>query len=60
MEAVKQSGEALRYASEDLRGDSDVVMEAVKNRGGALRYASDDLKNDKDIIAAQRRQHTDQ
>ena len=33
MEAVKQNGNALRYASEDLMRDSEIVMEAVKQNG---------------------------
>jgi hypothetical protein len=28
--AVKETGRALAYASEDLTGDRDVVLEAVK------------------------------
>jgi hypothetical protein len=28
--AVKQTGRALAYASEDFTGDMDVVLEAVK------------------------------
>ena len=44
MEAVKQNGHALQYASKELQGDKEVVMEAVKQNGHALQYASKNLK----------------
>ncbi|MDB4655767.1 DUF4116 domain-containing protein [Flavobacteriales bacterium] len=53
LQAVKNNGEALRYASEELRADKEVVLEAVKNktyRGSALEFASEELKADKDIL----------
>jgi hypothetical protein len=43
MEAVKNDGWALQYASEKLRADNDVVIEAVKN-DRVLSYASEELK----------------
>ena len=49
-EAVKNSGPALRYASDDLKGNKDVLLEAVKNWGYALRYASEELKGDKELV----------
>jgi len=52
MEAVKQDGEALGYASDELRANKDVVLAAVQQHGGALWYASNELKNDPDIKAA--------
>ena len=30
--AVQQDGDALRYASEELRGDREVVLAAERNR----------------------------
>eukprot|EP00972_Heterocapsa_arctica_P034582 5091483-Heterocapsa_arctica.AAC.1 len=36
MEAVKQEGEALQYASMELKGDREAVMEADKSNGEAL------------------------
>ena len=36
MEAVRQNGCALEFASEELKGDREVVMEAVKQDGRAL------------------------
>ena len=32
MEAVKQNGYALVHASEELKGDREVVMESTKHR----------------------------
>ena len=40
MEAVKNKGYALKYASERLKDDRDLLLEAVKNNGVALEYAS--------------------
>ena len=31
MEAVKKSGGALEFASEELKNNAEIVMEAVKN-----------------------------
>ena len=50
LEAVKQNGNALKYASEDLRNDIDIVLEAVKENGVALVYASNNLKNNREIV----------
>ena len=49
---MKQNGEALRYASEELKADKEVVMAAVQRYGSALEYASEALRGDPDIIAA--------
>ena len=43
MEAVKQNFEALQHASEELKGDGEVVMKAVKQRSEALENASEQL-----------------
>ena len=37
-------GNALEYASDELRNDKEVVLAAVKDCGDALKYASDELK----------------
>ncbi|MEI7488669.1 MAG: DUF4116 domain-containing protein [Chryseobacterium sp.] len=50
LQAVKQRGVALSFASEDLKNDRDVVLEAVKQNGVALRFASEDLKNDREVV----------
>ena len=43
MKALSKSGESLRYASEELKNNKNVVLAAVTNDGGALQYASDVL-----------------
>ena len=43
LEAVKQKGCALEYASAELKSDKEVVMTAVIHDGGALEYASEEL-----------------
>ncbi len=50
LEAVKQNGLALQFASEKLQDDKNVVLEAVKQYGRALRFASENLRDDKDIV----------
>ena len=40
LEAVKQNGPALQYASVALQDDHEIVLEAVKKYGHALRFAS--------------------
>ncbi len=45
--AVKNYGGALKYASNDLKRDKEVVLAAVQNDGWALVYVSNDLKKDK-------------
>ena len=50
MSAVKSSGFALKYASDSMRKDKEIIMEAVKNLPQALRYIHQSLKNDPDIL----------
>ena len=50
MEAVKQDGHALLFASAGLQGDREIVMEAVKQNGYALWHASAGLKGDREIV----------
>ena len=50
MEAVKQDGFALQFASAELKGDREIVMEAVKQDWRALQYASAELKGDREIV----------
>ena len=47
--AVTQNGNALQYASDELKNDKDVVLAAVTQNGNALGYASAELRNDKDF-----------
>jgi hypothetical protein len=36
LEAVKQNGYSLKYASKELKNDKEVVLEAVKQNGDSL------------------------
>jgi hypothetical protein len=47
---VQIDGFALRFASEELKADREIVLAAVQNYGAALRYASDEVKADRDIV----------
>ena len=47
---MRNSGNALQYASKELKNDQDVVLAAVRNSGDALQYASKELKSDKDVV----------
>jgi uncharacterized protein YoaH (UPF0181 family) len=47
-----QNGEALKYASDELRADKKVVLAAVMQNGEALKYASDELRADKKVVLA--------
>jgi hypothetical protein len=50
LEAVKQSGHALGFASAELKADKEVVLVAVKQDGRALGFASAELKADKEVV----------
>ena len=59
MAAVMQNGggQALKFASEALRNDKEVVLAAVKQNGYALHFASEKLKNNKDFVLDCIKQH---
>ena len=50
MAAVKENGEALQYASEELQADKKIIMYALKKDGRALLFASKLLKADKEVV----------
>ena len=50
LEAVKQNGRVLRFASAALKDDREIVLEAIKQNGGALEYASAALQDDREIV----------
>jgi hypothetical protein len=50
--AVKQSGYALQYASEELRGNEEILLAVVKQDGYALQYASEELRGNEEIVLA--------
>ena len=50
--AVKNKGENLQYASEELRDDKEVVLAAIENDNLSLQYASEELRNNKEVVLA--------
>ena len=54
--AVRERGNAFKYASDELRRDRRIVFAAVRLSGTALEYASDKLKGDRRIVFAAVRQ----
>ena len=52
MAAVNQNGLALEFASDEMKGNKDVVMAAVGQFGLALQYASVKLKKDGEVVMA--------
>jgi hypothetical protein len=42
----------LEYATEELRGDREVVLAAVQQNGRALEYASTELQKDPEVMQA--------
>ena len=46
MEAVKENGFALRFASERLKDDKEIVLEAVKENENSFQFVSARLKHD--------------
>jgi len=57
LEAVKQNGRALQFASADLKGDKDVVLAAVQQDGESLQYASQELQRDPEVVLAAANPH---
>ena len=47
---VKKDGYALQYASEELKGDREIVQAAVSQVGYALQFASAQLRGDREIV----------
>jgi hypothetical protein len=49
---VTTHGQALEFASDELKNDRKIVLASVKRNGYALIFASDELKNDREIVLA--------
>ena len=47
---MSQDWEALKWASDDLKGDRDIVSKALSQHWEALKWASDDLEGDREIV----------
>jgi hypothetical protein len=52
IDSIKINGYMLRFASERLQNDKNIVKIAVTNFGGALKFASKNLQDDEDIVLA--------
>ena len=50
LNAVKQNGSLLDFASDDIKNDKEVVLEAIKNNPESLEFASEKLKGDRDVV----------
>ena len=50
MKAVSQHGNALQFASEELRGDREIEMKAVSQHGYALCWAAEGLRGDREVV----------
>lgn len=50
LEAVKNDGRAVKYASPRLRDDKKIILIAVKQYGWAIEFASKRLQRNKDVI----------
>ena len=49
-----QNGRALKWATEEMKADKEVVMAAVASYGRALWYASKELQADEELMMAAR------
>ena len=49
MRFLKKGNIVLKFASDDLKKDREVVLEAIKHGGAQIQYASEDLRADKTL-----------
>ena len=59
LEAIKEDGRFLEYASLELRADRNVVLAAVRQASLAIAYASPVLQADREVVLAAVRQNGD-
>jgi len=52
LKLCRGNGSVLLKASNELKGDREIVLAAVKQIGSALRWASEELKGDREIVLA--------
>ena len=50
MKAVSKHGNALEYATVELKGDREIMMKAVSENGFVLEHATTELKGDREIV----------
>ena len=48
----QQDGQALQWASEEMKGDRELCMAAVAQNGLALKWASEEMKGDRGLCTA--------
>ena len=46
----KNNGDALDYASDELKDNKEVVLEAIRQYGDALEYTSERLQDNKEVV----------
>ena len=52
LEAIKQNGFALQFASPEMKKQKEVVIPAVQQNGLALQFADPDLQDDIEVVKA--------
>ena len=50
LERVSMQPDDLQHATEDLKGDREIVMTAVSQDGLALLDAAEELRGDREIV----------
>jgi hypothetical protein len=50
MTAVQQTAYAFEFASDELRGDKEIVLATVKKDKRMLRFGSEELRNDEEFV----------
>ena len=47
---MSEDSRALKYASEELKNDPDIVLAAVTQDGRALQFASEELRRNPEFV----------
>ena len=55
---VGENGGVLKFVSDELKNDREIVLKAVKKSFYALAFASEELKNDKEIVMETAKQYS--
>jgi hypothetical protein len=50
MQVVRHHGRALLFASDELKGDREVVLVAVADHPAVLEFVSEELKSDREVV----------
>ena len=48
--AVTQHGHAIKYASDRLKGDDEILITAISNYPGAIKFLPEKLKYEENIL----------